>query len=245
MTRLDPNPPADGRAGHRVRGDRGRALDARRARARPPRPRDARRGRPGRRLRRDRLPDRAAPGGLERPRRVVGRRRAGRPRVRAAVLRPDRPPARCASPSLPPRLARAVERRLAGDRRARIDLDLRGTTEFEQAVWLKALEIPRGEVRPYGWIAAEIGRPKAVRAVGTALGHNPIPLIVPVPPGRPERRLRSASTRWADRPTSGRSSPPRAPTRTASRGWRRPASATSARTRRGSSACRRATTPGA
>ena len=82
-------------------------------------------------------------------------------------------------PSLPPRLARAVERRLAGDRRARIDLDLRGTTEFEQAVWLKALEIPRGEVRPYGWIAAEIGRPKAVRAVGTALGHNPIPLIVP------------------------------------------------------------------
>jgi O-6-methylguanine DNA methyltransferase len=82
-------------------------------------------------------------------------------------------------PSLPPRLGRAVERRLAGDRRARIDLDLRGTTEFEQAVWLKALEIPRGEVRPYGWIAAEIGRPKAVRAVGTALGHNPIPLIVP------------------------------------------------------------------
>jgi O-6-methylguanine DNA methyltransferase len=81
--------------------------------------------------------------------------------------------------ALPPRLARAIERRLAGDRRARIALDLRGTSEFEQAVWLKALEIPRGEVRPYGWIAAEIGRPKAVRAVGTALGHNPIPLIVP------------------------------------------------------------------
>jgi O-6-methylguanine DNA methyltransferase len=80
---------------------------------------------------------------------------------------------------LPPRLARAVERRLAGDRHARIDLDLRGSTDFEQAVWLKALEIPRGEVRPYGWIAAEIGRPRAVRAVGTALGHNPIPLIVP------------------------------------------------------------------
>jgi O-6-methylguanine DNA methyltransferase len=81
--------------------------------------------------------------------------------------------------SLPAALATAVERRLAGDRRARIALDLRGTTEFEQAVWRKALEIPRGEVRPYGWIAAEIGRPKAVRAVGTALGHNPVPLIVP------------------------------------------------------------------
>jgi O-6-methylguanine DNA methyltransferase len=81
--------------------------------------------------------------------------------------------------ALPADLARAVERRMAGDRRARISLDLRGTTEFEQAVWRKALEIPRGEVRPYGWIAAEIGRPKAVRAVGTALGHNPVPLIVP------------------------------------------------------------------
>jgi len=81
--------------------------------------------------------------------------------------------------ALPTGLARAIERRLAGDRRARIELDLRGTSEFEQAVWLKALEIPRGEVRPYGWIAAEIGRPKAVRAVGTALGHNPVPLIVP------------------------------------------------------------------
>jgi O-6-methylguanine DNA methyltransferase len=80
---------------------------------------------------------------------------------------------------LPPDLARRIEKRLGGDRRNRIDLDLRGATEFEQAVWMKALEIPRGEVRPYGWIAAEIGRPKAVRAVGTALGHNPVPLIVP------------------------------------------------------------------
>lgn len=82
-------------------------------------------------------------------------------------------------PALPADLARKIERRLAGDRHNRIDLDLRGSTEFEQAVWMKALEIPRGEVRPYGWIAAEIGRPRAVRAVGTALGHNPVPLIVP------------------------------------------------------------------
>ena len=80
---------------------------------------------------------------------------------------------------LPDRLASAIAKRLAGDRRARIDLDLRGHTAFERDVWLKALEIPRGEVRPYGWVAAEIGRPKAVRAVGTALGHNPVPLIVP------------------------------------------------------------------
>ncbi len=81
--------------------------------------------------------------------------------------------------ALPPTLARAISRRLAGERRVRIPLDLRGRSEFEVAVWMKALEIPRGEVRPYGWIATEIGRPKAVRAVGTALGHNPVPLIVP------------------------------------------------------------------
>jgi O-6-methylguanine DNA methyltransferase len=83
------------------------------------------------------------------------------------------------SPAVPERLAQAIDRRLAGDRRARLPLDLRGRTPFEQAVWLKALEIPRGEVRPYGWIAAEIGRPRAVRAVGTALAHNPVPLVVP------------------------------------------------------------------
>ncbi len=81
--------------------------------------------------------------------------------------------------ALPAKLQRAVARRLGGDRRVPIALDLRGRTAFERDVWAKALEIPRGEVRPYGWIAVEIGRPRAVRAVGTALGHNPVPLIVP------------------------------------------------------------------
>ena len=80
---------------------------------------------------------------------------------------------------LPPRLSSAIRRRLDGDRRVSIPLDLRRHSAFEQDVWRKALEIPRGEVRPYGWVATEIGRPKAVRAVGTALGHNPVPLIVP------------------------------------------------------------------
>ncbi len=96
---------------------------------------------------------------------------------RAHVGRFGRPAYRVAE--LPDRLAAAIDRRLAGDRRARIALDLRGRTDFERDVWAKALEIPRGEVRPYGWIAAEIGRPRAVRAVGTALGQNPVPLIVP------------------------------------------------------------------
>jgi O-6-methylguanine DNA methyltransferase len=57
--------------------------------------------------------------------------------------------------------------------------DLRGVSEFERAVLLKALEIPRGEVRTYAWIAREIGRPTAVRAVGSALARNPVPVLIP------------------------------------------------------------------
>jgi len=57
--------------------------------------------------------------------------------------------------------------------------DLRSVTEFERAVLLKALEIPRGELRTYGWIAAQIGHPAAVRAVGSALRKNPVPLLIP------------------------------------------------------------------
>jgi O-6-methylguanine DNA methyltransferase len=57
--------------------------------------------------------------------------------------------------------------------------DLRGLSEFEQAVLLKALEIPKGQVRPYAWIAHEIGHPAAVRAVGSALAKNPVPVLIP------------------------------------------------------------------
>ena len=57
--------------------------------------------------------------------------------------------------------------------------DLRGLSPFERAVLTKAREIPRGQVRSYAWIAKEIGAPKAVRAAGTALAHNPVPLLIP------------------------------------------------------------------
>jgi len=57
--------------------------------------------------------------------------------------------------------------------------DLRGLSEFERTVLLKAREIPRGETRTYRWVAAEIGRPLAVRAVGTALRKNPVPVFIP------------------------------------------------------------------
>jgi O-6-methylguanine DNA methyltransferase len=81
-------------------------------------------------------------------------------------------------PSLPSGLLRAAERQMEGKMGA-LRFDLRGLSEFEQAVLLKALEIPRGEIRPYSWIAREIGHPRAVRAVGTALARNPIPLFIP------------------------------------------------------------------
>ena len=57
--------------------------------------------------------------------------------------------------------------------------DLRGLTPFQQDVLRAAQTIPKGEVRPYAWIAGQIGRPKAVRAVGSALAHNPVPVLIP------------------------------------------------------------------
>ncbi|MCO6003892.1 methylated-DNA--[protein]-cysteine S-methyltransferase [Actinoallomurus purpureus] len=73
----------------------------------------------------------------------------------------------------------ALERALRTGRAAGVRLDLRGLRPFEEAVLRAAAAIPRGEMRPYAWIAERIGRPKAVRAVGTALGHNPVPLLIP------------------------------------------------------------------
>ena len=91
-------------------------------------------------------------------------RRFGRAAIRAARV--------------PERLATHLEDAIAGRaRRPRVDLDR--LSAFEQEVLRKTLEIPRGEVRPYAWVAREIGRPRAVRAVGTTLGHNPIPVVIP------------------------------------------------------------------
>lgn len=64
--------------------------------------------------------------------------------------------------------------------RTRFDLPLRfGGTAFQRAVWEALLDIPYGETRSYGQIAAAIGRPRAVRAVGQAIGRNPIGIVVP------------------------------------------------------------------
>jgi O-6-methylguanine DNA methyltransferase len=79
----------------------------------------------------------------------------------------------------PDQLARFWKQLWTGQTRSTPDIDLRGLTGFERSVLEKAREIPRGEMRPYAWIAREIGRPKAVRAVGTALRRNPVPLLIP------------------------------------------------------------------
>jgi len=52
-------------------------------------------------------------------------------------------------------------------------------TEFQQQVWRKLLEIPPGARVSYGTIAQQIQRPKANRAVGSAVGSNPISLLIP------------------------------------------------------------------
>ena len=58
-------------------------------------------------------------------------------------------------------------------------LDLSIGTEFQRKVWKKVSEIPYGELRSYKWIANEIGNLHAVRAVGNAVGKNPVPPIIP------------------------------------------------------------------
>lgn len=52
-------------------------------------------------------------------------------------------------------------------------------TDFQKCVWQTLLTIPFGETRSYGQIARQIGKPKAVRAVGAANGRNPISIITP------------------------------------------------------------------
>ncbi len=69
---------------------------------------------------------------------------------------------------------------LAGRRRSLdFSIDLSGGTSFQRRVWQAALRIPYGRARSYHWIAAKVGGKKYARAVGNALGANPLPLIVP------------------------------------------------------------------
>ncbi|MDF1485723.1 methylated-DNA--[protein]-cysteine S-methyltransferase [Ramlibacter sp. H39-3-26] len=60
-----------------------------------------------------------------------------------------------------------------------LPLDLSRGTAFQQAVWQALQAIPRGRTTTYGAIAGRLGRPAAVRAVGAAVGRNPVSVVVP------------------------------------------------------------------
>lgn len=81
---------------------------------------------------------------------------------------------------VPPQpLAKHLDHTIETGRLGQLPVDLLSIGEFQRRVLEKCAEIPPGEIRPYGWIAREIGNPGAVRAVGTALGRNPVPVLIP------------------------------------------------------------------
>ena len=84
----------------------------------------------------------------------------------------------------PPHIARIIKRvqkHLRGDVQDFQDVvvDLDGAGPFARQVYETARKIPAGRTRSYGELATEINRPTASRAVGQALGRNPIPLLIP------------------------------------------------------------------
>lgn len=60
-----------------------------------------------------------------------------------------------------------------------VPLDLSGGTTFQQAVWTVLLAIPQGSTSSYSEVSQRIGNPAAVRAVGAAVGRNPVSIVVP------------------------------------------------------------------
>ena len=77
-----------------------------------------------------------------------------------------------------------------------LPLDLSGLSPFSIAVLEACRRIPRGETRSYSWVASQIGKPRAARAVGQALARNPLPIIVPCHRVvRADATLRSSSLR--------------------------------------------------
>jgi len=77
-------------------------------------------------------------------------------------------------------VSRQLTEYFAGRRSAfDVPLDLRCGTEFQQSVWQALLAIAQGDVVSYGEVSRRIGKPAAVRAVGGAIGRNPVSIIVP------------------------------------------------------------------
>ena len=57
--------------------------------------------------------------------------------------------------------------------------DLKGGTDFQKKVWKAMQKIPFGQTRSYGWLAKQVGGKNKARAVGSACGLNPIPILIP------------------------------------------------------------------
>jgi O-6-methylguanine DNA methyltransferase len=75
--------------------------------------------------------------------------------------------------------ARHIRPALEAGRPGKVPVDLSSVTPFQQEVLRATATIPKGEVRSYSWIAAQADRPRAVRAAGSSVASNPIPLIIP------------------------------------------------------------------
>lgn len=83
-------------------------------------------------------------------------------------------------PSTVRQAGREIRRFLRGEQRDfTVPLDLTGGTPFQRQVWRATRHIPYGRVRSYRWIAARVGDARSARAVGNALGANPVPLLIP------------------------------------------------------------------
>jgi methylated-DNA-[protein]-cysteine S-methyltransferase len=96
-----------------------------------------------------------------------------------ADLKRDFPKGVCVE-NAPTKIARELSEYAEGRRRRfELKLDWSAIKPFQRAVLQAAFKIPFGETRTYGWIAREIGKPQASRAVGRALATNPIPIVLP------------------------------------------------------------------
>ena len=58
-------------------------------------------------------------------------------------------------------------------------IDVADAPAFQRAAWSACMTIPYGQTRPYKWLAAQAGRPKAPRAAGQSMARNRLPLVVP------------------------------------------------------------------
>lgn len=98
-----------------------------------------------------------------------------------------KPPAKDERKALPPELSHwrglteeALRQALRGESPRKLPpLDLTSGTEFQQRVWSALQNIPTGKTRTYSQVAIAIRKPRAVRAVGSACGANPVAVLVP------------------------------------------------------------------